>query len=86
MKTLLSTIIFFYFIFKGYSQTIELQIFGPSFTNPVEIANAGDNRLFIVEKAGIIKILNARRNSKPNTFFKYNEFSWLWWRTRFIRD
>lgn len=44
---------------KVFSQSIELQNFGPTFTSPVEICNAGDSRLFVVEQAGIIKILNA---------------------------
>lgn len=67
MKTLHLLIIFYCFAFFGFTQTVELQSFGPSFSNPVEIANAGDNRLFIVEQAGIIKILNANGsvNSTP---------------------
>lgn len=42
-----------------HSQTILLNSFGPTFSEPVEIKNAGDDRLFVVEKSGIIKILNA---------------------------
>jgi glucose/arabinose dehydrogenase len=62
MKYLLLLIPFF-----GISQTIDIQSFGPVFTDPVDIENAGDTRLFIVEQAGNIKILNANGtvNSTP---------------------
>ena len=42
----------------SFSQSVILESFGPSFNSPVEIKNAGDDRLFIVEKSGKIKILN----------------------------
>ena len=38
--------------------SIALQSVGSGFTKPVDIANAGDSRLFIVEQDGIIRILN----------------------------
>lgn len=41
------------------AQNIILESFGPSFSQPVEIKNAGDDRLFVVEKSGVIKILNS---------------------------
>ena len=68
MKTLHLTVVFSFFVLTGFSQTLELQSFGPSFSSPVEIANAGDNRLFIVEKAGIIKILNSDGTVNPTPF------------------
>jgi glucose/arabinose dehydrogenase len=37
---------------------ITLQQAGSGFTNPLGIANAGDSRLFIVERAGLIRILS----------------------------
>jgi len=42
----------------SFSQSVILESFGPSFSSPVEIKNAGDERLFVVEKSGKIKILN----------------------------
>lgn len=39
---------------------LDLQLVaGPAFDSPVDIANCGDGRLFIVEKNGYIRILNA---------------------------
>jgi len=37
---------------------IELQLVSSAFSSPVDIQNAGDDRLFIVEKGGRIRILN----------------------------
>ena len=50
-----------------YSQNVTLESFGPSFDSPVEIKHAGDERLFIVEQPGKIKILNSNGtvNSTP---------------------
>ncbi|KOS07270.1 cadherin [Flavobacterium akiainvivens] len=42
----------------AFAQTIALQSFATGFTNPVEITNAGDGRLFVVQQGGQIKILN----------------------------
>ncbi len=37
---------------------IDLELFASGFDGPVEIKNAGDDRLFIVEQSGLIRILN----------------------------
>jgi glucose/arabinose dehydrogenase len=58
----------FYCLNFSYSQTIGLQSFATGFSRPLEITNAGDSRLFIVEQGGIIKILNADGTTNPNTF------------------
>lgn len=41
-----------------FSQTIGLQTFASGFSNPVAIVNAGDDRLFVVQKGGLIRIVN----------------------------
>lgn len=51
--------------FFGQSQTITLQSFATGFDSPVEITNAGDSRLFVVQKGGLIRILNT--NGTVNT-------------------
>ena len=58
IRSFLFLIIFFNTVLIGFSQNIELQNFASDFTDIVEITNAGDSRLFVVEQAGIIKILN----------------------------
>ncbi|MEZ4802899.1 MAG: PQQ-dependent sugar dehydrogenase [Gelidibacter sp.] len=64
---------YFYSILLGffcsafYAQEIELEVFASGFNNPINIKNAGDGRLFVVEQAGLIQIINAdgSRNSTP---------------------
>lgn len=52
----------------GFSQTIDLEVFAGGFSNPVEIVNAGDNRLFVVEQGGSIKILNPDKTINETLF------------------
>ena len=52
----------------GNSQTIALQSFGTGFSSPVEIVNAGDSRLFVVEQGGNIKILNSNGTVNATPF------------------
>ncbi len=54
--------------FTVFSQTIHLTEFASGFTAPVEITNAGDNRLFVVQQNGIIKILQPNGNINTNNF------------------
>lgn len=41
-----------------FAQDIEIESFASGFSSPIGIENAGDSRLFIVERRGIIKIVN----------------------------
>ena len=41
------------------SQTITIQSFATGFSGAVEITHAADSRLFVVQKGGLIKILNS---------------------------
>ena len=43
------------------------------FSQPVDIANAGDDRLFIVEQPGIIRIIDADGNMLPDPFLDIND-------------
>lgn len=45
--------------FLGFSQTIALQSFATGFDSPVEITHAGDSRLFVVQKGGLIRIVSS---------------------------
>ena len=56
MKTLLIILIFLPAVV--FSQLdIDLELFASGYSQPTEIVNAGDDRLFVVEKSGRIKIL-----------------------------
>lgn len=41
------------------AQTVDLELFADGFDSPAEIVNSGDDRLFVVEQTGHIRILNA---------------------------
>lgn len=59
MKKLINYLALIFICYNSsFSQSVLLESFGPSFNSPVEIKNAGDERLFVVEKSGKIKILN----------------------------
>jgi glucose/arabinose dehydrogenase len=47
---------------------VELITFATGLNNPVEITNAGDNRLFVIEQAGLIRILEPEGNILPDPF------------------
>ena len=56
-----------FFCINAFSQTIELEDFADGFSSPLALKNAGDERLFVVEQGGVIKIvdLNGVVNSTP---------------------
>ncbi|MBC8047587.1 MAG: PQQ-dependent sugar dehydrogenase [Fimbriimonadaceae bacterium] len=59
MKSLCVTIACITISISTFSQpVIELELFASGFNDPVDIANAGDSRLFIVERAGIIYVVD----------------------------
>lgn len=55
-----------------HSQTVPavigLQSFATGFASPVEITHCGDNRLFVVEQDGLIKILNSNGTTNATPF------------------
>jgi glucose/arabinose dehydrogenase len=68
MKTI--TPLFFLLLFPCllFSQDIELELFASDFTNPVSVKHAGDDRLFVVERDGIIKIVNTDGTTNATAF------------------
>ncbi|NDP27379.1 MAG: T9SS type A sorting domain-containing protein [Flavobacterium sp.] len=52
----------------SHSQTIGLETVATGFSSPLELANAGDSRLFVVEKRGTIKILNSNGTTNSTPF------------------
>lgn len=68
MKILLMSICLMAFIFNGKSQAVDAVLFADGFSQPLAIENAGDDRLFVVEREGVIKILNADGTTEPIPF------------------
>ncbi|MEH6408159.1 MAG: PQQ-dependent sugar dehydrogenase [Leeuwenhoekiella sp.] len=64
-------IIILLFVFSGlnfYAQQIDIESFATGFTKPLNIQNAGDDRLFIVEQGGLIKIVSSDGNVNETPF------------------
>lgn len=55
-----------------FSQGIDLEIIATGFNNPVNIKNAGDSRLFVLEQAGLIQIINSDGSRNPTPFLNIN--------------
>lgn len=47
------------FSITSFSQEIDIELFASGFDSPVSLKNAGDDRLFVVEQDGVIKIINS---------------------------
>lgn len=52
------------------AQVIGITTFATGFNNPLAIVNAGDSRLFIVERGGAIKILNENGTTNATPFLQ----------------
>lgn len=52
----------------GYSQTIILEEFGPTFLYPTNVGNAGDSRMFVSEQEGKIHIIFSNGTSPATPF------------------
>lgn len=52
----------------SFSQDIYTILFADGFSNPVEMQNVGDDRLFVVEKRGVIEILQLDGTTNPIPF------------------
>lgn len=53
---------------SSYGQTIELELVQDGFSQPLHLQNSGDNRLFIVEKGGKIKVILEDNTVSPTPF------------------
>lgn len=69
MKIFTFLIVLLFYSLVNYSQPqIALAQFAVGFSSPVDIANCGDDRLFIVEQDGIIKIVQPSGTVNPVVF------------------
>ncbi len=69
MKKLFTLFLFSFFLLinQSFSQ-ISLTLFSPGFSSPVDIKSCGDDRLFIVELAGYIRIVDTNGTQYPSPF------------------
>lgn len=59
MKTIIPSILFLLFSFLLTAQNVTIELHKSGFNSPVDLQHAGDDRFFVVEQGGRIKILNA---------------------------
>ncbi len=57
MKTNFTFIFFLSLSISLFAQEVDIELFQEGFTRPLDLQNAGDSRLFIVEQGGKIKIV-----------------------------
>lgn len=62
------TLLFVFIVSILTAQDIAIQTFASSFSSAVEIVNAGDDRLFVVQQGGLIRILNSNGTVNPTPF------------------
>lgn len=67
MKIIISTLLFFLFTHVS-AQVVDIELFSNGFSSPVDLQNAGDDRLFVVEQGGRIKILQPDGTVNPDLF------------------
>ncbi len=67
MRTITS-LIFSLFFLCSFSQDLELELLASNFNRPVSIKHAGDNRLFVVEQDGLIRIINSNGTVQTESF------------------
>jgi glucose/arabinose dehydrogenase len=72
MKRKLQFALFLLLPLALFAQGIALQPFASGFTRPVDIQHANDNRLFIVEQDGVIKIVDNQGNTNATPFLDIN--------------
>ncbi|MCB0456852.1 MAG: PQQ-dependent sugar dehydrogenase [Flavobacteriaceae bacterium] len=68
MKKIIPILALFSFSSFTFSQSVTLDLFASGFSSSVDIQNAGDDRLFVVEQRGVIKILNADGSTNATPF------------------
>lgn len=66
-KYLLLKILLCYFAYTAYGQDLKLKSFASGYDQPVGLENAGDARLFVLEQAGVIQIIDSAgsKNTVP---------------------
>lgn len=62
-----------YFVSLTFAQDISLESFATGLSSPVNIKHAGDDRLFAVERSGIIKVINTDGSVNDINFLDIND-------------
>ncbi len=58
-KLFLSFLLFLFVLHSSFSQDVDIELFKSGFSNPLNLQHANDDRLFVVEQGGKIKIIQS---------------------------
>lgn len=50
------------------AQQLSLELFAEGFNSPIEVVHAGDDRLFVAQQGGVVKVLNADGSTNGTNF------------------
>ena len=67
----ITTLFLLFAALNSFSQTIGITSFATGFNSVVEIVNAGDSRLFVVQQTGAIKIVNSDGTTNATNFINF---------------
>lgn len=56
------------FSISSFAQEIDIELFATGISNPVNIKHAGDSRLFVLDRDGLIQIVNEKGDVNPTPF------------------
>ncbi len=68
MKLFYAIVLILIFPFSNFSQELQLELVASGFSSPLELKHAGDERMFVAERGGQIKILLADGTVNPTPF------------------
>ncbi|WP_299103141.1 PQQ-dependent sugar dehydrogenase [uncultured Winogradskyella sp.] len=69
LKSAITLFVFAFFTLQfSHAQDIDLELFASNFNRPVNIKHAGDDKLYVVEQDGFIKIVNSDGSIESTAF------------------
>lgn len=68
MKRILLSVLLLFYTLMHFSQSLALQTFATGLSSPVALVNAGDERMFVVQRGGAIRIVQPNGTVLPTNF------------------
>ncbi len=67
-KTLFVFFISFFINGQSFSQSLSITTYTSGLSSPIDVKNCGDNRLFVAERAGKVRVINSDGTLRPIPF------------------
>jgi hypothetical protein len=68
LQKLFAFYISFFITAQSFSQSLAITSYTPGLSSPIDIKNCGDNRLFVAERGGKIRVINSDGTLRPTPF------------------